>query len=219
LAKELVGGEIYNCIFANFRSGLHLSTKRSTGTDLGDAYDNWTNENTPYNVGGTGKAIKNSLIVKNNTFVGFSTTRPVITKGELTSGKNANIAWKAATPPSAADLAQFTTTDGNSIVASIPGVDANWAWNASKTGYESNPFHATPTSNIVSSITPPADGFFSVVNYRGAFDATKSSWLSEWASHQIKTSQAANPTDLNNSGTTEVNDFLILLGKFGQVNQ
>ena len=68
-------------------------------------------------------------------------------------------------------------------------------------------------------MTPPADGFFSVVNYRGAFDATKTSWLSEWASNQITSSQASNPTDLNNSGKTEVNDFLILLGKFNQDNQ
>lgn len=218
-AKELSAGSIYNSIFANFRSGLHLANKRSIAADNGDAYDNWTNATTPYNNGGAGKAIKNSLIVKNNTFVGFSTTRPVITTGALTSGKNATIAWKAATPVSAADVTQFTTTDGNTIVASVPGFDYNWAWNGTKTGYESNPFHATPSSNIISSITPPADGFFSVVNYRGAFDANKSSWLSEWASNQIKTSQAANPTDLNNSGTTEVNDFLILLGKFGQVNQ
>jgi hypothetical protein len=222
-AKELTEGEIYNSIFANFRSGLHLATGRSTSTYNGDAYDNWTNATTAYNNGGTGVAIKGSLIVKNNTFVGFGnkpTKAFYITTGALTSGKNATIAYKAATAASAADITQFTTTDGNSVVASVPGFDYNWAWNgAAHTSYSNNSFHATPSSNITSSITAPADGFFSAVNYRGAFDANKGSWLSDWALNQITTSQAGNPTDLNNSGKTEVNDFLILLAKFNVDNQ
>jgi hypothetical protein len=219
-AKELAEGEIYNSIFANYRSGLHLATGRSNATNQGDAYDNWTNSTTAYNNGLPGVAVKNSLIVKNNTFIGFGND-PVkafyITTGALTSGKNATIAYKAATAASAADIAQFTA-DGNSVVTSVPGIDYNWAWNAAHTSYSVNPFHATPTSNITSSITPPADGFFSVVNYRGAFDASKSSWLSEWALAQVLTSQQSNPTDLNNDGKTDTNDFLILVGKFGQTN-
>jgi hypothetical protein len=217
MAKELTAGEIYNSIFAGFRSGLHVTSGTTRQSTTGDAYDNWTNGTKQ----GTA-SVAQSLKVKNNTFIGFG-NRPTkdfyITKGALTSGKNLTIAYKAATAASADDITQFTTTDGNSVVASIPGFDYNWAWNASKTGYESNPFHATPTSNIVSSITPPADGFFSVVNYRGAFDATKSSWLSEWASNQISTSQESNPTDLNNSGKTDIDDFLILNGKYNQFNK
>lgn len=214
-AKELTEGEIYNSIFANYRSGLHLATGRSATT--GDAYDNWTNGT----MSGS-SPVRNSFIVKNNTFIGFGSD-PVksfyITTGALTSGKNATIAYKAATAASAADIAQFTTTDGNSVVASVPGIDYNWAWNsAAHTSYSSNPFHATPTSNITSSITPPADGFFSTVNYRGAFDASKGSWLSDWALAQVLTSQQSNPTDLNNDGKTDVTDYLILVGKFGQTN-
>lgn len=221
MAKEFTEGEIYNSIFANFRSGLHLATARSTSTNGGDAYDNWTNDNTPYN-SGTGIAVKNSLKVKNNTFIGFGNTpthQYHITKGALTSGKNATIAYKAATPASAADLAQFTA-DGNVVTASVPGIDYNWAWNnASHYSYSNNSFHVTPTANLSSSITPPADGFFSTVNYRGAFDATKSSWLSEWAFAQVLSSQQSNPTDLNNDGITSTPDFNIFVGKFGQVNQ
>jgi hypothetical protein len=228
-AKELTEGEIYNSVFANFRSGLHLATGRSNATNKGDAYDNWTNATTdPYLTTNGGVANYQSLKVKNNTFIGFGSD-PVksfyITTGALTSGKNATIAYKAATAASAADIAQFTA-DGNTVVASVPGVDFTWAWNGGtpNTGtgdhssYSQNPFHATPTSNISSSLTPPADGFFSVVNYRGAFDASKSSWLSEWALAQVLTSQQSNPTDLNNDGKTDTNDFLILVGKFGQTN-
>lgn len=226
-AKELTEGEIYNSVFANFRSGLHLATARSNATNLGDAYDNWTNQTTPYNNGGTGVARKNSLIVKNNTFINFPVTTKTgaadsirtgpLTKGALFIGKNP-AKFRYATACDAIDNAQFTTTDGNTVVASVPGFDYNWGWNAAHTSYASNSFHATPTSNIASSIAPTADGFFSVVNYRGAFDANKSSWINDWALGQVLTSQQSNPTDLNNDGITNTNDFLILVGKFGLPN-
>ncbi len=229
-AKELTEGEFYNSIFANYRSGLHLATGRSIAANQGDAYDNWTNGTTAYNNGGSGVAVYQSLKVKNNTFVGFSNTkagalvhygtsaRPYMTTGSMTTGTVK--VWKAASVASDADSIQFRTTDGNSVVASVPGIDYNWAWNsAAHTSYSNNSFHATPVTNITSSMTPPADGFFSVVNYRGAFDATKASWLSEWALNQVLTSQSSNPTDLNNDGITSTPDFNIFVGKFGQVNQ
>jgi len=221
-AKEFTEGEIYNSIFANFRSGLHLATSRSTATNKGDAYDNWTNADNVYN-SGAGIAVKNSLKVRNNTFVGFGnnpTKAYHITLGALTQGSGTPKTYKAATAASAADLAQFTS-DGNAVVASVPGIDYNWAWNASpaNASYSNNSFHVTPTTNIASSMTAPADGFFSTVNYRGAFDATKGSWLSEWAFAQVLTSQSSNPTDLNNDGSTDIGDFNIFVGKFGQVNQ
>jgi hypothetical protein len=220
-AKELTEGEIYNSVFANFRSGLHVASARSNGTNKGDAYDNWTDTHNTYN-GAGGNAVYHSLIVKNNTFINFPTVAPnlnryVITTGVMVVGKNPPTSW-VITNGSAADLAQFTA-DGNSVVASVPGIDFNWAWNAAHTSYTSNPFHMTPTTNITSSIMPPADGFFSTVNYRGAFDANKGSWLSDWAYMQILTSQASNPTDLNNDGITDINDFNIFVGKFGQPNQ
>ena len=222
-AKELTEGEIYNSVFANFRSGLHVASVRSNATAKGDAYDNWTdNTADPYLTTNGGVARYHSLIVKNNTFINFptvapNTTRYAITTGRMVQGKNPPT-FIPLTDGSAADLAQFLA-DGNTVVASVPGIDFNWAWNATHTSYTSNPFHMTPTSNIASSITPPADGFFSTVNYRGAFDATKGSWLSDWALMQILTSQASNPTDLNNDGITDINDFNIFVGKFGQPNQ
>jgi hypothetical protein len=225
-AKELAEGEIYNSIFANYRSGLHLATGRSNATNKGDAYDNWTNNSADqWLVANGGVAIYQSLKVKNNTFIGFSSkagasvqsAHPYMTIGSMTTGTPK--VWKAATVASTADSVQFFG-DGNTVVASVPGIDYKWAWNsAAHTSYSSNSFHATPTSNITSSIAPPADGFFSVVTYRGAFDATKGSWLSDWALNQIPTSQSSNPTDINNDGITNTGDFLLLVAKFGQVNQ
>jgi hypothetical protein len=222
-AKELTEGEIYNSIFANFRSGLHLATGRSNATNLGDAYDNWTNANTAYNNGAPGVAIKGSLIVKNNTFVDFPTVAPnkkrfILTTGAMVAGKNPPTGFWLMADGTAADLAQFAA-DGNTTVTSIPGLDYNWAWSSAAHTSYSDDFHVTPSSNVASSITAPADGFFSAVNYRGAFDANKGSWLSDWALNQIKTSQAGNPTDINNSGRTDVDDFLLLLNKFNTDNK
>ncbi|MEI7594727.1 MAG: hypothetical protein WCK02_03190 [Bacteroidota bacterium] len=222
-AKENTQGEIYNSIFAGFRSGLHLATSRSTATAKGDGYDNWTNTSNAYN-NGSGNSQYQSLIVKNNTFIGFGNTptnQYPITKGSLTTNPATgstgfNKIWKAATAASAADLTQFTTTDGNSVVASVPGIDANWAWNtAAHTSYTTNPFHVTPLTNIASTITAPADGFFSAVNFRGAFDANKTSWLSEWALNQVLTSQQTTPSDLDNDGDVDVDDLSIFVNAFG----
>jgi len=223
-AKEQAEGEIYNSIFANFRSGLHLATGRSAST--GDAYDNWTNGT----MGGA-SPVRNSFVVKNNTFIGFgpksgatvATAHPYMTKGSMTATSGTTKIWKAATVASDADSIQFMATDGNSVVAAVAGIDYNWAWNTTtppnqNRSYSTNPFHATPISNITSSITPPADGFFSVVNYRGAFDATKGSWLSDWALAQVLTSYQSNPTDINNDGVTDVNDFNQLATRFGKAN-
>jgi len=222
-AKELTEGEFYNCIFANFRSGLHLAKARSNSTNKGDAYDNWTdNTSDPYltTASPAGVARYHSLIVKNNTFIGFPTVAPnlnrfIVTVGTMVTGKNPPTAWVITDAP-AADLTQFYN-DGNTAVDNVNGIDYNWSWNdAGHTSYSNNPFHVTPVTNITSTIAPPADGFFNVVNYRGAFDATKTSWLSDWAFAQVPTQAQSNPTDLNNDGVTDIIDFNIFVGKFGQ---
>jgi hypothetical protein len=214
MAKELVGGEIYNSVFANFRSGLHLSRARSTAADLGDAYDQWTSNPDPAMT----KAQAHTFIVKNNTFVNcgakntFGTTSKYpITKGIMASGKNPPV-MQQFTPPSAADTAQFFTTDGNVAVVSLLGIDGKMGFNATNS-VMTDPFHAIPTVNLPSSITPPSDGFFSTVKFRGAFDASKGSWLSDWAQGQVQTLQNSNPTDLNGDGVTDVADLNILLAR------
>ena len=246
-AKELTEGTFVNNVFANFRSGLHLATARQgTGNGKGgDAYDNWTDDlsdvyvNSSYptgsGYGATQNAKYHSLIVKNNTFVhcnqtGLTTPNGVsywITKGTMTSNPGSgNWLYKDATPASAADTVQFYN-DGNTHPASVPGIDFKWAWNTAHTDF-SDKYHAVPTTNLPSAangnaaMTPPKDGFFDIVSYRGAFDATKSSWLSTDNGFTIPVSsnlQNDNPTDLNNDGVTDINDFSIFIGKFGQLDK
>jgi len=221
-AKELTGGEIYNSVFANFRSGLHLSTVRSTSTYLGDAYDQWTNSTSDaYLTTNGGIAQYEALKVKNNTFINCgdksalgNTRQYPITTGVMYSSKNPAL-YKAFTPPSTADTTQFFQTDGNIAVTSVPGIDTKFTFNSGNTDF-TDYFHVTPLTNLTSTITAPNDGFFSTVNYRGAFDANKSeNWLSSWALVQIKGLQALNPTDINNDGVTDIDDFSIFIGRYG----
>ena len=224
-AKELTAGSFYNCVFANWRSGLHLSMARSNATDKGDAYDQWTNDGTdPYLVANGGIAQPKTLLVKNNTFINcgdkktINTRQYPITKGLMYTGKNPAV-YAPFTAPSTADTTQFFQTDGNIAINTLPGIDYTFAFNANNTQF-TDAFHATPLVNLPSTMKAPADGFFSSVNYRGAFDASKKdNWLSGWAMLQIQSLQAANPTDLNGDGKTDADDFLIFVGQFNTTDK
>ena len=180
-------------------------------------------------------AVYHSLIVKNNTFVhcnltGQTTPNGVsywITKGVMTHNPGTG-AWlyQDATPASAADTLQFYN-DGNTHPSAVPGIDFKWSWNTAHTDF-TDKYHAVPSTNIPSAANgspamfPPNDGFFDQVSYRGAFDATKASWLSTENGFTIpvaSTLQSDNPTDLNNDGVTDINDFSIFIGKFGQLDK
>ncbi len=250
-AKELTEGTFINNVFVNFRSGLHLATSRSTsvsGGKGGDAYDNWTDNasdiyiNNSYPTGSGFTSLQNakfhSLIVKNNTFVHCSLKGNQspngqsywITKGTMTTSASPNYLYKDATPASAADTLQFSQ-DGNTHPDQVPGIDYTWSWNAGHTDF-TDKYHAVPSTNIPSASTyastttpallPPNDGFFDQVSFRGAFDATKQSWLSTDNGFTVpvaSTLQNDNPTDLNNDGVTDINDFSIFIGKFGQLDK
>ncbi len=239
MAKELTEGEFVNNVFVNFRSGLHLATSRSTTGNgkAGDAYDNWTDHGSVYinpnyptgsGYGATQNAKLQSLKVKNNTFVrcnqgtsnnpnGYSYW---ITKGTMTTSASPNYLYKDATAASAADTTQFFN-DGNIHSASVPGIDYAWSWNTGHTDL-TNKYHAVPSTSLTSTMTPPNDGFFDIVAFRGAFDPTKASWLSTENGFMVPVADkinSDNPTDLNNDGITNIDDFSIFIGKFGQLDQ
>jgi hypothetical protein len=80
-------------------------------------------------------------------------------------------------------------------------------------------FDAVPEPLISSTCATPVDGFFTPAPYRGAFEAGKKSWLSEWAILNVlaaTTGIVDCPTDVNGDGTTNNADFLQLLGEFNQ---
>jgi len=225
-AKELTGGQFYNSLFANFRSGLHLSMARSNATDKGDAYDQWVNNSsrTTYLVSQGGIAQPQALKVQHNIFIAcgakstFGNTKHYpISKGVMVSSKNPAF-YANFTAPSTADTTQFFQTDDNIAVETLPGIIPNVAFDAGNHNITSM-FHVIPLTNVSSTVTAPNDGFFTPVSYRGAFDGSKEGqWLSDWALLEVQEQFGNNPTDLNHDGKTDINDYLIFSGRFGYPN-
>jgi len=238
MAKEMAAGSIRNSIFANFRSGVHFSEARSNSVQKGDAYDQWTNGTTAYQetwTAGNGAKYpaKQSLIIKDNIIIkpagaqyyGFTRGNLVALTGattgsfvkDLTGATNINTHPNA---PTAADSLQFLTTDGNQIVSSVPGITTALVFNGANNSMTTE-VHAIPYADLISPNTPPNDGFFTIVNYKGAFSASEanSSWLSNYGLITMESLTDANPTDINKDGITNISDFSLLLGKYGQTNK
>ena len=199
-AKELTEGEFYNGVYANFRYGLNVIKSLGTRTGTSEAYHNWSNAN--------GNA-SNSLKVKCNTFVACNS--------DIAIDKNFTGTLLTA------DTAQFFSTDLNTHASTIPGFTYVWAMNAS-TNAVTTQFDAIPNPALSTSGCPsaPADGFFSIAPYRGAFASTGQNWLSDWAYAQLLSVTPGLqpcPTDINGDGVTNNIDFLQLLGKFNQACQ
>ncbi len=202
-AKELTGGEIYNSVFANFKNGLNLvkslgtRTPTVSGGTMSEAYHNWSSTL------GNGSQI---LKVKCNTFV--NCTNP-LTVGNAVSAV-------------AADNTQFTTTDLNVIVAgnTLPGFDYSFAVNNTTNVFSAkNDPVPNPALTVVGCPVAPADGFFRVANYRGAFSSVAGeNWLSDWSYSKVLGATkglVACPTDLDKDGDTDVDDFQIFAPAFG----
>jgi hypothetical protein len=212
-AKEFTQGEIYNCVFANFKNGLNLQ-KSISGTRSyvagGEAWHNWTNIAGPASAtAGNGT---NSLLIKCNTFVAM--TNPLMNNASLAN----NGVGTAIT--SGADYTQFTTTDKNDVVATIPGFDYNYTVNSTTNVFSvKNDVVPNPALSITGCPTVPVDGFFEPAPFRGAFSSDAGqNWLSDWSYSQVLGATqglVACPTDLNLDGTTDVLDFLIFAPAFG----
>ncbi len=202
-AKELTGGEIYNSVFANFKNGFNMVKSVGTRTGGSEAYHNWAT------TGGNGSAI---LKVKCNTFVGV--TNP------LTIGNSPTVGTGSGNvQPS--DTTQFKVTDMNTVIAgnNLPGFSyAFTVNNTTNTFSVKNDVVPNPALSVAGCPVAPADGFFRAANYRGAFASTGDNWLSDWSYSQILGATQGLvdcPTDINNDGITNIDDFLIFAPAFG----
>jgi hypothetical protein len=154
--------------------------------------------------------------VKCNTFVGM--TNP------LTIGAANSTSTPTLIPASgSADYTQFTTTDKNSVVTTLPGFSAttlafsNIATSNAITA--KNDVIPTPAIALGSGCPQaPSDGFYEPTTYRGAFGSENDNWLTDWSYSNLVGAIkgiVACPTDLNLDGVTDVNDFLIFAPAFG----
>lgn len=215
-AKELTEGEVYNSVFANFRQGFNL-VKSLTGTRSfaagGEAWHNWTN--IPGPASATNGNGSQSLKVVCNTFVGC--TYPFTIGAGQTDASGA-----AANVTSGADFTQFTVTDMNNIVTgnTLPGFDYSFDINAAGGNIIATANDVIPNPALsISGCPTSTNGFFTAAPYRGAFSSDPSeNWLSNWTYSAVLNSTQgvqACPTDLNQDGQTDVNDFLIFAPAFG----
>ncbi len=220
MAKECTGGIIANSIFVNFRTGAFLSQVRS-GTDKGDAYDNWVASFDPAKTASSAQSLK----ICNNTFVNCgslktpSTKVYPLTKGTVTptKGSGATFAPQPLTNASASDTVQFVN-EGNVVVSSVDGLDYTLSFNGAKTALADG-YAIVPRKNIATNSVclPFNDNFFTPVSYRGAFDANSSeNWLSGWAQSQVLSISQQHPTDFDKDGDTDVYDYGTFTGDFGK---
>ncbi len=227
-AKEFTGGEIYNSIIANFRSGFNLySAVSANGTAGartyalgGDTWHNWTTLGSSASLT-TGNGSQR-LKVKCNTFVGC-TKALTVGASSSSAGTEITAANSSATGIAAGDeYTQFTVTDKNVVVTgnTLPGFDYSFAVNGSTNAITTkNDITPNPALDVTGCPVAPFDGFFEPANYRGAFSSVNGqNWLSNWTYSQVLNSTKgvrACATDLNLDGTTDVNDFLIFAPAFG----
>ena len=193
-AKERAEGEIYSSIFANYKSGFNMVKSLGSRGGAVEAYHNWTGFDN------VGNPIPVALKVQCNTFI---SNTDALTVG----GSAANLV--------AGDATKFAA-DGNVVAASLAGFDFTFA--ASGTNV-TDQYDATPNPAVTTTCVAPADGFFVPSNYRGAFNPSAPSWLSDWSySALIDATNGLVPcaTDINGDGITNSSDFLDLVGQFGQ---
>jgi hypothetical protein len=223
-AKELTGGQIYNSLFANFKTGLNISkalgsaststvngtprTVQRTGTD--EAWANWAT------TGGNGQGL---LKIKCNTFVNVAYPFNLDSKLDGTPTSHLD--------GSTTDTAQFYTTDKNKAVSTLAGFDYAWAANNNANpltvGTISHKVDAVPNPSLSTSGCPSvssfnSDGFFSTADYKGAFGASSNgNWMSSFTYLSVLGGAKGIvpcPTDTNADGVTNVTDFLDVLGNF-----
>jgi hypothetical protein len=121
---------------------------------------------------------------------------------------------------SAGDVTTFTN-DGNNAAATLAGFDFTHAVTLA-TNTVTDEYDAVPNPAVAAVAAAPQDGFFSPVNYRGAFDGGAANWMKDWTFPgliQATQGLVTCPTDINNDNVTNVSDFLILLGQFNNTCQ
>ena len=152
-------------------------------------YNNWT-------------ATPARFVLENNTFVGTDTTL---------KGSGFTVAQ--------ADLDRLTNA-GNTFVGTLAGFDFTHVYNltANTNSAVTDQVDPQPNPAVTSATVPPADGFFTPVNYRGAFGSSGLSWLKNWSWASIVDSNnglVPCPNDVNNDGIVNITDFNSVLGSFG----
>lgn len=202
LQKQLFGMDLYNSVFINFKP----VTYNSYNTKIIQLSSTVTTD--PYFFVST-PSLRKMLNFRNNTFVHCGNNSSVQLYHSNRTPMNGFIETSQPVLPS------NVSTTGNILADHIEGIDWKISFSPEFTKI-TEPAHPIPDSILSSSLFAPNDGFFSPVNYRGAFDATKKTiWTDDWTYVPVITQKEFNPTDFNHDGRTDIIDFNILMSRFG----
>jgi hypothetical protein len=118
-----------------------------------------------------------------------------------------------------ADFTKFTVTDGNVIATAQSLLDATFDVSVLTSNSIIDRVNPVPAAGTATStIKAPTDGFFTGVQYRGAFEPGKQPWTTGWTlASQIGSdiSAVAGCTgDLNRDGVVNSTDFGLFVGAF-----
>ena len=113
-------------------------------------------------------------------------------------------------------------TDGNLVAAAGSLIDASFAISpltGNTVTDRVNPVPAAGAAAAQTTLTPPLDGFFIGVKYRGAFEPGKKPWTAGWTildTVKADVSVVAGCVgDLNGDGTVNASDFGLFSSAFG----
>lgn len=197
--KEASRGEVYNSVFSHYNRGAQFGNT-AAGAHTIDA--DGSGPGAPVNADDCYAAWNaGTLKLINNTFIG------------VTAGQEIRHDGAGGLP---ADLTKFAA-DGNTTVASVAGFAGHHSMNVS-TNAVTTKHDLIPGADITPVTTPPVDGFYTPVTYRGAFKVGEKSWLSDYTVRALiglEGNLIPCTTDINVDGTTNTSDFLLLLGAFG----
>jgi hypothetical protein len=118
-----------------------------------------------------------------------------------------------------AEFIKFFTTDQNTTVADGSLIDASFAISPLTSNTVTNRVNPVPAfGQAATTLSPPADGFFTNAKYRGAFEPGAESWLPRYAvASRIGSDKGVFTCvgDLNGDFIVNATDFSIFAGRFG----
>ncbi|MCF8381706.1 MAG: hypothetical protein K9H49_19180 [Bacteroidales bacterium] len=190
---------IYNATLIGNANDEGMEAKeRTEGTIRNSIFANFKNgvnlnNSSAHTIDGYQNWLNGTLVIENNIFAG-----------------NTNMLAVAGVAASATDVTAFEG-DGNSVDNSI--IDYTLVINGI-TNSVSNSVDPVPAAGTAAATSVAAGAFFETAAFAGAFEpGAASSWIDTWTVQDVLTAQC--PSDLNNNGVTDSEDFLLFLPQFG----
>lgn len=175
------GGALFNSIIQGLpANGIDIEDE----TNANSLFNNYPSQSP------TARIVAGSFLIANNTIVGVpGVTAASVQKDQTSGGTNSSVQIDIF-----AASGTYPGVDGNEFISSDGGVNplGFGAYNAASTDYNDQDVIISPAPNAygtgssvlvgAANVTPVTGSFFTVANYRGAFDPTNfgTHWTTGW---------------------------------------